>query len=197
MFCYSEQTSLQPLTNSSEDSQAWKTYSYLDEGAARGTELDNRRRIRCTVALHWEWLQHHPLYRRQSNLAVMCKDTYLPGEDFSSTFLEKNGNECWQQHDTVLYSKHLISIEKLLWEKKKKEKSRLKDQFLISCECNNTAEHICNVLLASFWYPLTCALFTGHLKSIFWWHVLDEVDVDVVISLFFPDIFAHFCQNLL
>lgn len=120
---YSEQTRLQPLTNPSEDSQAWKTYSYLDEGAARGTEWDNRR-IRCTVALHWDWLQHHRLYRRQSNLAVMCKDTYLPGEHFSTTFLykkKKNGNECWQQHVTVLYSEHLISIEKLPWEKEKQE----------------------------------------------------------------------------
>lgn len=84
----SEQPRLQPLTDPSEDSQAWKTYSYLDEGAARGTERDNRgRRIPRAVALHWEWLQHHPLYRRQSNLAVMCKDTYLPGEDFSTAIL--------------------------------------------------------------------------------------------------------------
>lgn len=52
VFCYSKQTCLQPLTNPSEDSQAWKTYSYLDEGAARGTEWDNRGRIRCTVVLH-------------------------------------------------------------------------------------------------------------------------------------------------
>lgn len=38
------------FTNPSEDSQAWKKCSYLDEGSARGTEWDNRRRIQCTVA---------------------------------------------------------------------------------------------------------------------------------------------------
>lgn len=38
------------LHNPSEDSQAWKKYSYLDEGSARGIVWDNRRRIQCTVA---------------------------------------------------------------------------------------------------------------------------------------------------
>lgn len=37
-------------TNPSEDSQAWKKYSYLDEGSARGIVWHNRRRIQCTVA---------------------------------------------------------------------------------------------------------------------------------------------------
>lgn len=66
MFHYSEQRveSLHPLhpppaqpdnsallhTNPSEDSQAWKKYSYLDEGSARGIVWHNRRRIQCTVA---------------------------------------------------------------------------------------------------------------------------------------------------
>lgn len=36
--------------NPSENSQAWKKYSYLDEGSARGIAWDNRRRIQCTVA---------------------------------------------------------------------------------------------------------------------------------------------------
>lgn len=37
-------------TNPSENSQAWKKYSYLDEGSVRGIVWDNRRRIQCTVA---------------------------------------------------------------------------------------------------------------------------------------------------
>lgn len=37
-------------TNPSENSRAWKKYSYLDEGSARGTVWHNRRRIQCTVA---------------------------------------------------------------------------------------------------------------------------------------------------
>lgn len=106
---YSEQTRLQPLTNPSEDSQAWKTYSYLDEGAARGTEWDNRR-IRCTVALHWEWLQHHPLYRRQSNLAVMCKDTYLPGEHFSTTFLYIKKKKMEMNADSSMSLFYILNI---------------------------------------------------------------------------------------
>lgn len=37
-------------SNPCEDSQAWKKYSYLDGGSARGTVWYNRRRIQCTVA---------------------------------------------------------------------------------------------------------------------------------------------------
>lgn len=155
---YSEQTCLQPLTNPSEDSQAWKTYSYLDEGAARGTKWDNRR-IRCTVALHWEWLQHHPLYRRQSNLAVMCKDTYLPGEHFSTTFLYKKKKWKWMLtaacHCFIFWTSDLNRETSLRKGKVGREKSSLKDQFLNNCECNNAEEEqICYVIglvISWFW----------------------------------------------
>lgn len=49
MFYYSKQRFLLHA-NPSENSQAWKKYSYLDEGSARGIVRDNRRRIQCTVA---------------------------------------------------------------------------------------------------------------------------------------------------
>lgn len=58
MFRYSEQRVDTPPTlhphsaqpNPSENSRAWKKYSYLDEGSARGIVWHNRRRIQCTVA---------------------------------------------------------------------------------------------------------------------------------------------------
>lgn len=74
-------------TNPSKDSQAWKKYSYLDEGSARGIVWHNRKRIQCSVSPLRGAAIQSPSYRRQSNLAVMCKDTYLPGEDFNTIFL--------------------------------------------------------------------------------------------------------------
>ena len=38
------------LTNPSENSQAWKKYSYLDEGSVRGIVRHNRGGIQCTMA---------------------------------------------------------------------------------------------------------------------------------------------------
>lgn len=77
------------FTKPPENSQAWKKYSYLDEGSARGTEWDNRRGIQCSVACIESDSNTAHFCRRQSNLAVMCKDTYLPGEDFSTIFLRE------------------------------------------------------------------------------------------------------------
>lgn len=173
MFSYSKQTCLQPLTNPSRDSQAWKTYFYLDEGAARGTEWDNRRRIRCTVALHWEWLQHHPLYRRQSNLAVMCKDTYLPGEDFSSISVKKKWK--WMLtaacHCFIFWASDL-NRETLLKRKKEAEKSPdWKINFWLIV--NVITQRRGRFAMFMLWLPSgsvafnLCPLFTGNRKVYF------------------------------
>lgn len=51
--------------------------------------MDNRRGIQCSVACIESDSNTAHFCRRQSNLAVMCKDTYLPGEDFSTIFLRE------------------------------------------------------------------------------------------------------------
>lgn len=56
----------------------------LREGAQNGITEEEYNAV-------WHALRATPIRptfrRRQSNLAVMCKDTYLPGEDFGTIFL--------------------------------------------------------------------------------------------------------------
>lgn len=85
----------------------------LHEGAQNGITEEEYNVV-------WRALRATPIRphfrRRQSNLAVMCKDTYLPGEDFRHRISEGNGNRRWQQRVSGIYSQHLISMEKVPWE---------------------------------------------------------------------------------
>lgn len=76
-------------TNPSEDSQAWKKYSYLDEGSVRGIVWHNRRRIQCTLA---------------------CIESY------SNTVPFTEGNQIWQSCVKILICPERISTP-YFWEK--------------------------------------------------------------------------------
>lgn len=80
------------LTNPCEDSQAWKTYSYLDEEAARGREWDNRK---------------------EYNVLWHC----IGSDSNTITFTE--GNQIWQSCVKILICLERISAPHFCKKKKK------------------------------------------------------------------------------